>query len=144
MKIKSIGATLRTLCRSHSLPRFARFCASLLLVVMVEESKAQPNYEKIINEGITKGVMIGLGATTKPETDLIKTIIKPEGKGKIETKDGNVKIDTQNTESLKQAEEFRRNYKKSKECQEPETEEIRTQCTNEFINARKIFKSKKE
>lgn len=111
-------------------------CALLLLIISVV-AKAQPDYGKIVNEGLEKGVMIGLGAKTKQQTDLIKTIMKPEGKGKIETKEGDLKIDTQNIESLKQAEEFRKNYKKPKYCEEPEREEIRIQCANEYIKARK-------
>jgi hypothetical protein len=103
----------------------------LLLLTLCNVTQAQPDYGKVIVDGFEKGLIMPFSSAKKIITN------EGEGSGKIETKDGKVKIDTKNAESMKKADEFRRNYKKSSECLEPENEEIRIKCVNEYIHARK-------
>jgi hypothetical protein len=102
----------------------------VLLLTLCHFTQAQPNYGKVIVDGFEQGLIM-------PFNGAKKIITEGEGSGKIETKDGKVKIDTKNAESLKKADEFRKNYKKSTECLEPENEEIRIKCVNDYIRTRK-------
>lgn len=118
---------LRSLSRSQSLSRSRRSRAAIFCLIIWNSAIAQPNYEKAAEKGFLIPFKAG------------KKIIngETEGIGQIETKDGSLKIDTQNAESIKLAAEFRKNYKKSPECLEPTSEEISIKCANKYIQARK-------
>ena len=106
---------------------------ALCMFLMVNKTAIaiQPDYGKAANEGLATGIKIGV--------DTLKEAIKiePTRKGIIETKDGNLKIDTQDEKTVKQASKFRKNYKKTAECLEPANEIIRIKCANKYIQARK-------
>lgn len=105
----------------------------LLLILLIQflnlkTISANPNYEKIVEDGIIKGMLIPLKATKKAFNEEI---------AEIETKDGKVKINTKDNESMKKAAEFRKNYIKPKQCNNIQSEQIQIECNNAFINARK-------
>lgn len=86
---------------------------------------------KIPSDAISKESM------KKLDKSISNNLFHQEGTAKIETKSGDLKIDTKDAESLKKAAEFRKNYKKNAECLEPANEEISIKCANDYIRARK-------
>ena len=115
-----------------------------LLATNVALAENQKNNwgEYFTDEVIKNMVKIPTNALNPKETKIIeksinKNVFQQEGTAKIETKNGNIKIDTQDAESMRLAAEFRKNYIKSEYCKEPENDEIRKQCANEYIDARK-------
>ncbi|MDD2864262.1 MAG: hypothetical protein PHC99_06000 [Methylococcales bacterium] len=101
----------------------------------------QPDFGQMAIDGMVQGILMPFthskDGTKSVSKSVEKQLFNPEGNGKIETKDGSVKIDTKDPQSLKLANEFRRNYKKSPECLEPASEEINIKCANDYIKARK-------
>ncbi len=115
---------------------------TVLCFLATNAANAQkPDYGQLAIDGMVKGVLMpfthGNDAAKNVNKSIEKQLFNPEGNGKIETKDGSVKIDTKDPKSLKLADEFRRNYKKSPECLEPANEEISIKCANDYIKARK-------
>lgn len=131
--------------RSPSLARFA--IAAIILIICVKNNaiagQKTKNWGENFNDNVIKSMIdITKNAVSSKNINNIsnsinKNIFKQEGTATIETKNGNLKIDTQNAESMRLAAEFRKNYKKSKECLEPANEKISIKCANEYIRARK-------
>ena len=139
--------SLRSLTRSQSLSRSRRSRAAIFLCVIfscnakAEEKHGLKNLDKVVIDGVLTGITTPFKNLDKTlnytEKSVNKKFFGNDGKAEIETKDGNLKINTADVESMKLAAEFRRNYKKSSECLEPINEEINIKCANEYIKARK-------
>lgn len=130
------------ICRVKTRFRKSAIVAFSLAITLTNNAKAErPDYGQIAIDGMIKGMLLPLTNGDKELKNVNKSIKKelfnPDGTGKIETKDGSVKIDTKDAESMKKADEFRKNYKKPPECFEPNSEEIRIKCANAYIRARK-------
>lgn len=132
--------------KSRRSPSLAHFALAAVLVIngesAIAEGKPNPWAENFSDNVIKSMVEITKNAVSSKNINNIgnsinKNVFQQEGTAKIEIGDGNLKIDTKNNESIRLAAEFRKNYKKSEKCKEPETEEIRTQCVNIYIRARK-------
>lgn len=139
--------SLRSLTHSQSLSRSRRSRAALIFCIIfsfnaiAEEKNGLKNVDKIIIDGVLTGITAPFKNLDKTLNYTAKSADKKffgnDGKAEIETKDGNLKINTANIDSMKLAAEFRRNYKKSSECLEPINEEINIKCANKYIRARK-------
>lgn len=143
---------LGSLARSQSLSRSPRhnkgkiykiiykIIAFSLLATNVANAEKQNLGQFAIDEVVKNIIELPQKAATDGVRSVNKSIgkelFKSEGSGKIEIKNGNLKIDTKNEKSLELAAEFRKNYKKPPQCVEPATEKIRIKCANEYINAR--------
>ena len=132
---------LRLLSHSQSLYRSRRSrTIFFIMCFFINDAKAElKNVDKIIIDGFLDGIIApfknGSKSINHATQSIDKKILGSDGSAEIE--DGKVRIDTKNENSLKIAAEFRKNYKKPEQCKEPETEEIRTQCANLYIRARK-------
>lgn len=138
--VRDARAAPRRLLRSLTSCSFIIFY--LITNNAIAESKPAPWAENFQNEVIKNIIKIPSDVLSKKNIKTLdksigNNIFHQEGAAKIETKSGDLKIDTKDAESLKQAAEFRKNYKKSAECLEPTSEEISIKCANEYIRARK-------
>ena len=113
-------SSAHSLARSRSLVRVIHAQKNIFKIIAFSvlatntANAQQPNYGQVAIDGMVQGILKpfthGTEGATSVGKSFEKQIFKPEGSGKIETKDGRIKIDTKDAESMRIAAEFRQNY----------------------------------